>query len=497
VQRESGARAENPESLVQSPSTAAREVPASRARSQSSTARILVVDDDHLLRWSLCHGLQDGGHATDQAGTVAEALALIGRDMPDLVLLDHMLPDGSGVEVLRRIRALSPNTPVLMITAHASIHGAVEVIKEGAYDYVAKPFDLDAILLTVARALEAGHLREEVARHREDARRDGALENLVADSEPMREIARMIHRIALSEASTILLLGESGVGKGLVARALHYAGPAACKPFTNITCTALPETLLESELFGHEKGAFTDARVLKKGLFELADGGTVFLDEIGDLSPGLQGKLLRVLEDKSFRRVGGTRDIRVAVRIVAATNKDLAEEVRCGRFRSDLYFRLRVIPLEIPPLRERSEDILPLAESFLQHFNREFRKSVSGFAPAAALRLQAYAWPGNVRELRNAIERAVLLSDGGPLGLRDLPKEISGDAGPGSRGGAAFRLPSAGLVLDELVRDLVVQALERSRGNRTRAAALLGLNRDQIRYRIEKFGLEDELLHSE
>jgi two-component system response regulator AtoC len=313
----------------------------------------------------------------------------------------------------------------------------------------------------------------------------------------MREITRMIHRIALSEASTILLLGESGVGKGLVARALHFAGPAWEKPFTNITCTALPETLLESELFGHEKGAFTDARMLKKGLFELADGGTVFLDEIGDLSPGLQGKLLRVLEDKSFRRVGGTRDIRVAVRIIAATNKDLAEEVRAGRFRSDLYFRLRVIPLEIPPLRERVEDILPLAESFLQHFNREFHKSVAGFEPAVVKLLQAYAWPGNVRELRNAIERAVLLTEGKSLGLRDLPKEICGESGRGEcRGNGAFRLPPAGLVLDELVRDLVVQALERSRGNRTRAAALLGLNRDQIRYRNEKFKLEDEVLQS-
>jgi two-component system response regulator AtoC len=412
-------------------------------------ARILVVDDDRLIRASLGQALRESGYAIDQAGSVAEALALLAQDMPDLVLLDYMLPDGSGVDVLRQIRRLSPNTPVLMITANASIHGAVEVIKEGAFDYVAKPFDLDALLLKATRALETGHLREEVARHREEARRDGALDNLVAGSESMREIVRMIHRIAPSEASTILLLGESGVGKGIVARALHFAGRAGDKPFTNITCTALPETLLESELFGHEKGAFTDARTLKKGLFELADGGTVFLDEIGDLSPGLQGKLLRVLEDKSFRRVGGTRDIRVSVRIVAATNKDLAEEVRCGRFRSDLYFRLRVIPLEIPPLRERGEDILPLAESFLQHFNREFRKSIAGFEPEAARRLQAYAWPGNVRELRNAIERAVLLSDGRHLGLRDLPKEVSGDGGgTRGRGNGSFRLPHGGLVLD-------------------------------------------------
>ena len=462
----------------------------------SSQSRILVVDDDRLIRWSLCRELQDAGYATEQAGTVAEALAQLANELPDLVLLDYALPDGSGVEVLRQARKLAPDLPVLMITAHASIHGAVEVIKEGAYDYVAKPFEMDAIRLKVTRALETGHLREEVARHREGALREAAIENLVASSPGMREITRMLGRIAQSEATTILLLGESGVGKDMVARALHFAGPAWKKPFTNITCTALPETLLESELFGHEKGAFTDARSLKKGLFELADGGSVFLDEIGDLSPGLQGKLLRVLEEKSFRRVGGTRDIRVSVRIIAATNKDLAEEVRAGRFRSDLYFRLRVIPLEIPPLRERVEDIMPLAESFLRHFNREFHKSLTGFDPAVAKLLHAYAWPGNVRELRNAIERAVLLADGQSLGVGDLPKEICGQDGRGGQGNGAFRLPASGLVLDDLVRDLVVQALRRAGGNRTRAAALLGLNRDQVRYRIEKFDLNDEVLQS-
>ncbi|HVS09533.1 MAG TPA: sigma-54 dependent transcriptional regulator, partial [Planctomycetota bacterium] len=302
-------------------------------------ARILVVDDERLIRRGLSQALRDSGYATEEAGTAGEALASIARDMPDLVLLDYKLPDRSGIEVLRELQRTSPRTPVVMITAHASIGGAVEAMKHGAYDYVGKPFEMEELLQTVARALEAGHLREEVARQREDARRDGALENLVARSAGMQEVVRLIHRVAPSEASTILLLGESGVGKGLVARALHFAGAASDKPFMNITCTALPEALLESERFGHERGAFTDARAQKKGLFELADGGTVFLDEIGDLSPGLQGKLLRVLEDKAFRRVGGTRDIRVSVRIVAATNKDLAREVEEGRFRSDLYFR--------------------------------------------------------------------------------------------------------------------------------------------------------------
>jgi DNA-binding NtrC family response regulator len=412
--------------------------------------------------------------------------------MPDLVLLDFKLPDGTGLDVLRALRKLSPRTPVVMITAHASVGGAVEAMKEGAYDYIGKPFEMDEVIQTVSRALETGQLREVVARQREDARRDSALENIAARSPGMKELVRLILRVAPSEASTVLLLGESGVGKGLVARALHFAGPAWERPFMNITATALPETLLESELFGHEKGSFTDARAQKKGLFELADGGSVFLDEIGDLSPGLQGKLLRVLEDKAFRRVGGTRDIQVSVRIIAATNKDLAKEVEAGRFRSDLYFRLKVIPIEIPPLRERAEDLVPLAESFLQHFNREFHKQVKGIDPAAIELMQQYTWPGNVRELRNAIERAVLLTDGDMLSKADLPTELRQRLRLPPAAGSTFTLPPGGVTLEDVERDLVRQALERARGNRSRAARLLGMNRDQIRYRIEKFKLEQD-----
>ena len=459
-------------------------------------SRILVVDDERLIRWGLCQALKDAGHATEQAGTAGEALEALGRDMPDLVLLDYRLPDQTGIAVLRAVQKTSPATPVVMITAHASVGGAVEAMKEGAYDYVGKPFEMDELIQTVGRALEAGALRQEVARTRADARRDAALDNVIAEAPAMKEVVRLVRRVAGSEASTILLLGESGVGKGLVARALHFAGPGWEKPFTNITCTALPEALLESELFGHEKGSFTDAKTQKKGLFELADGGTVFLDEIGDLSPGMQGKLLRVLEEKAFRRVGGTRDIQVAVRIVAATNKDLAKEVDAGRFRADLYFRLRVIPIEVPPLRERALDLVPLAESFVLHFNRELRKAVTGFEPEALELMKRYGWPGNVRELRNAIERAVLLTDGTVLSAYDLPTEIRVPRGRPADG-AAFRLPSTGLVLEELEKDLVVQALTRARGNRTRADQLLGLNRDQIRYRIEKFKLEGAIAQEE
>ena len=425
-------------------------------------------------------------------GTPGATVRAVRREVPDLVLLDYRLPDQTGIEVLRKIRRLAPRIPIVMITAHASVSGAVEAMKEGAYDYIGKPFEFEDVEQTVARGLEAARLREEVAHQREETLKDSGVSRIVAESQAMREVLRLVGRIARSEATTILLLGESGVGKGVIARTLHAEGLAAERPFMHITCTALTETLLESELFGHEKGAFTDARTQKKGLFELADRGTIFLDEIGDLSPGLQGKLLRFLEEKSFRRVGGTRDIQVSVRIIAATNKDLAAEVDAGNFRSDLFFRLKVIPIQIPPLRRRTKDVVPLARSFIQHFNTEFRKAVSAIDSEAEELMLSYSWPGNVRELRNAIERAVLLSDGDVLYPSDLPMEISAgraaDEPPLEEG---YIIPRAGLVFDELERNLVKQALLRTNGNRTRAAKLLGMKRDQIRYRIEKFGLKE------
>ena len=476
----------------------------------SSGPKILVVDDEPLIRLSLARGLTGTGYLAEEAGTVAEALASLERDLPDLVLLDQKLPDGTGVDVLKRCVELDRDLPVVMITAHASVSGAVEAMQLGAYDYFGKPFELDGVLQTVARAIETGRLRREVAKSRELSRRKvHHAEGVIATSPAMQEVLRLVGRVATSEASTILLTGESGVGKGVVARMLHHESLAWDKPFMNITCTALPESLLESELFGHEKGAFTDAKAQKKGLFELADGGTIFLDEIGDLSMPLQGKLLRFLEEKSFRRVGGLRDLRVSVRIVAATNKDLATEVREKRFREDLYYRLNVIPIHIPPLRERREDIPDLAASFVAFFNSEFLKSVQGFDPEALACMTDHDWPGNVRELRNAVERAVLLTDGELLAVGDLPSCPAGPgvlgglgragatgptgaadaAGSASGPGAPGTLPEGGLVLEELERELVRQALEREGGNRTRAAKLLGLNRDQIRYRIEKFGL--------
>jgi DNA-binding NtrC family response regulator len=457
-------------------------------------SRILIVDDEKMIRWSLGQALEGAGHQVATAADAAAGLEAIGRDLPDVLLLDYRLPDATGIDVLQKLKGLAPLLPVVMITAHASIGGAVEAIKEGAYDYISKPFDVDAMIQTVQRAIETGRLREKLARQHEEAVREFGIQNIVAESPAMREVVRVVEKVGRSEASTVLVLGESGVGKGLIARALHVAGGTWDSPFMHITCTALTESLLESELFGHEKGAFTDARSQKKGLIELADGGTVFLDEIGDISAGLQGKLLRFLEDRVFRRVGGTRDLSVDVRVVAATNKDLDEQVRLGNFRSDLYFRLKVIPIVVPPLRVRPEDIAPLTERFIEHFVREFRTPLRGTTPAARERLAGYAWPGNVRELRNAIERAVLLGEHEFLDVDDLPLEIgqnawrAGAAEPGTPPG--FELPAEGVVLADVERHLVVQALRRARGNRTRAARLLGMNRDQIRYRIEKFGIE-------
>ena len=462
-----------------------------------SNHKILIVDDEPQIRLFLAGGLKELGYTIDEAGTRKEATASLDRDLPDLVLLDFKLPDGTGLDVLRHLRTLDRNLPVIMLTAFASVQGAVEAMQVGAYDYIGKPFEFDEVVQSIERALEANQLRAEVGHCRERNIRQAGQGNMIAASPPMKEVLRLIGRVATSEASTILLTGESGVGKGVIARLLHYESLAWDKAFMNITCTALPEALLESELFGHEKGAFTDAKTQKKGLFELANGGTIFLDEIGDLSMPMQGKLLRFLEEKSFRRVGGVRDLTVSVRIIAATNKDLALEVAEKRFRNDLYFRLRVIPITIPPLRERQEDITPLVEAFVTDFNREFRKSVTGFDAAALERMHRHPWPGNVRELRNAVERAVLLAHGTQLGVADLPPDIGGNVGlldelPSVQQPATasdFGLPETGLVFDELERDLVAQALARSDGNRTQAARLLGMNRDQIRYRIEKFRL--------
>jgi two-component system response regulator AtoC len=448
-----------------------------------SKSTILVVDDEALIRWSLGERLKSEGYDVIEAETGAAALEKLSEGV-DLVLLDYKLPDTDGVAVLGKIKEFDQDILVILLTAYASVETAVEAMKLGAYHFANKPFNLDEIVAVVERALETTRLRREVRQYRTTAARPFSLHNIVGDSPSMTALRHLVARVAASPTSTVLLTGESGTGKDLIAKIIHYASSRALRPFMNITCSALPEHLLESELFGHERGAFTDARLQKRGLLESADGGTVFLDEIGEMVPALQAKLLRFLEEKAFKRVGGAQDIRVDARVVAATNRNLEDEVTKGRFRSDLYYRLNVLPIALPALRSHAEDVPLLVEYYIDSFNEEFRKRVLGASPAAHIVLQQYGWPGNVRELRNVIERAMLLSERNQLEASDFATLTT----PG-RSGDDFDLPAKGVDLEQLERSFVLQALERTGWNQTRAAALLGLNRDQIRYRIEKFGL--------
>jgi two-component system, NtrC family, response regulator AtoC len=444
---------------------------------------ILVVDDERLIRWSLTKRLKAEGYEVLEAETGREALDLLDEGV-DLALLDYKLPDIDGVTVLRQIKERDQDILVILLTAYATVETAVEAMKIGAYHFANKPFELEELVATVERALETTRLRREVRQLRANEARPYSLTRIVGASESMAALRTLVAKVATSPASTVLLTGESGTGKDLAAKVLHYTSDRAARPFMNITCSALPESLLESELFGHERGAFTDARIQKRGLLETADGGTVFLDEVGEMVPALQAKLLRFLEEKTFKRIGGAADIRVDVRVIAATNRSLQEEVTKGKFRSDLYYRLNVLPVSLAPLRSHLEDVPLLVDFFVDGFNREFRKNILGATPAALRLLQSYGWPGNVRELRNVVERAMLLAEGPHLEARDFA-----GLSATTPAGDTFELPAGGVDLEQLERSLVIQALRRSGGNQTKAAPLLGLNRDQIRYRIEKFGL--------
>jgi DNA-binding NtrC family response regulator len=454
-----------------------------------SKVRILVVDDEKLIRWSLERRLSTAGYAVLTAESGEEALEIVRENPPDLVLLDIHLPGRDGTDILLDLREAAPDAQVIMITASDSIETAIQSFKDGAEDYITKPFDFAKLEITVRKAAENQRMRQQQSLHTSAQQRRYDTSRIVGESKVVEELREVTERIARSDATTVLLTGESGTGKDLIARVIHYRSPRSDRPFMAINCTAIAETLLESELMGHEKGAFTDAKAMKKGLFELGDGGTVFLDEIGDMPRSLQVKLLRTIEDKTIRRVGGTETIRVDIRIIAATNRDLDEAVRVGDFRDDLYYRLKVFPLHLPPLRDRREDVPGLVKSFVESFNRQYGRNVSVSSHAMKLLCQ-HTWPGNVRELRNVLERAIILQTDGEIGAEDLPVELrrGSDPGPTPTSGG-FLLPQEGISLEFVERDLIRQALERTDHNQTRSAQLLNLTRDALRYRMKKYGL--------
>jgi two-component system response regulator AtoC len=467
---------------------------------------VLIVDDERLVRWSLRQKYQEWGFNVLEADTGAAGLRIAQSSDPGLVLLDVRLPDLSGLEVLERLKESGDGRGVIMITADPQLDDVKTAIKLGAFDFIGKPIDFDELHVTTKNVLEATRLRGEVESLRGEMRRSAGYREVVAVSKKMTELMGFVHKVATSEASTILIQGESGAGKDLIAKAIHYHSSRQEKPFVAINCSAIPETLMEAELFGHEKGAFTDAKAMKKGLFEVADRGTLFLDEIAELSPFLQAKLLRVLEDQMIRRVGGVKDMQVDVRVIASSNRDLERAVQEGHFRHDLFYRLAVISIYIPPLRERKDDILPLVEFFVEHYNRKFRKSIRGLAEETRRLLLHYDWPGNVRELKNAIERAMILEDESLLRPTYLPfsvaqqhahvtayEHVSPAAGavalPDGRSLPKLSIPDGGTSLEEVERALLEMALRQAGGNQTHAARLLDISRDALRYKMKKFGL--------
>ncbi len=473
--------------------------------------RILIVDDEKLVRWALNQKCSEFGYQCIEAETGQAGLQALQTESVDAVLLDVHLPDMSGIQVLEKLKQAGETRSIIMMTADPQLDDVKTALRLGAYDFVSKPINFDELNITLQNALEAGSLRNEVESLRDEVRRRAGYHDVIGVSRKITELMKFVYKVASSAATTILIQGESGTDKDLVAKAIHYRSSRAERPFVAINCSAIPETLMEAELFGHEKGAFTDAKAMKKGLFEIADGGTLFLDEIGELSPLLQAKLLRVLEDQMIRRIGGVRDIQVEVRVIAASNRDLEREVREGRFRQDLYYRLAIISIFLPALRERKEDITPLVEFFLSHYNRKFRKAVQGISDETRRLLQNYDWPGNVRELKNALERAMILEDGNVLRPDDLPfsvasgrsnailednhgsSPVEAPAIPGKRRLPPLFIPEGGTSLEDVEHALVELALQQSHGNQIKAAKLLSISRDALRYKMKKFGLS----HSE
>ena len=453
-------------------------------------SRILIVDDEHLIRWSLEKDLQQAGYSTQQAVSGEEALSMMEQSHPDVVLLDLKMPGIDGFKVMEEARKMDFNPLFIIVTGMGDVKTAVRAVNEGAVDYICKPFEIDDVKLRIEMAVETARMRNELTTLKNEMKTQYGLENLIGDTPSMNEVFVTIRKVAESKFSTVLLQGESGTGKDVVARTIHSLSDRSERPFLDINCSVFPETLLESELFGHEKGAFTGARGLKKGLFEFADGGTIYLDEIGDMPFSLQGKLLKAIETKRFRRVGGTVEISIDVRIIAATNKVLKDEVEAGRFRTDLFYRLQVIPIHMPALREHPEDIPKLAQFFIDKFNEDFKKSVRGVSEEALEILKRHSWPGNVRELKNIIERILILETSDYIEAENLPPEITHLGESREKIAVVEEFPATGLSLEEVEKDLIRKALIKAEGNQTKAAELLGLSRDTLRYRMQKFGLK-------
>ncbi len=462
-----------------------------------SKANVLVVDDQDSIRHFVSQALEDDGFTVVTAGSVREAREAIERDMPDLAILDLKLPDGTGLELLREIKRVQIEVPVVLMTAFGELETAVEAMSAGAFWFVKKPFQNEELLALAARAMESQKIWLELRRLRHQAFAD---EDYLHSSSPsMQEAYAIAEQVARGDTTSVLIEGESGTGKEYFANLIHRMSARHSQPFVEINCAAIPSELLESELFGHERGAFTDARAQKLGLMELANGGTLFLDEIGEMSPMLQVKLLRVLERRTFKRVGGTKDIAVNLRIISATNQDLEKMVREGTFREDLYYRLKVVPLFVPPLRDRREDIVPLARLFMERFAKQFKKPFRDISPAAQRVLIDYAWPGNIRELRNLFERTILLES---AELLDAPHlKLAGRVRPTSEASLGQRIdevvtgvmPPSGIpfeaLVEELERALILRASYATKWNQSRTAEMLNLKRDKLRYRMKLFGI--------
>ena len=454
-------------------------------------ARILVCDDEELIRWSLTEHLKAGGYDVAEAEDGVQALEKIELAPPDALIVDLKMPRLDGMSVLRRLKEQGLAFPVVVITAHGALDSAIEATRLGAAGYLSKPFDLREITLVLEKVLETDRLESEVRWLRD--RVTAGYERLIGASPAMHKVFETLKRLETVNAPTVLISGESGTGKDLVAQAIHARGPRKKKPYMEIDCAAMPETLIESELFGHEKGSFTDARQTKRGLFEVAAGGVLFLDEIGEMTVGTQAKLLRALENRRFKRVGGISEIHLDAAIVAATNRDLKKEVKAGRFREDLFFRLNVVPIEIPPLRRRPQDIEAITLSLIERTAKDLGRTIPGVSSEAIEALRAYPWPGNVRELRNVVERVVILkADDDVIHLEELPEELR-VARPLAGAVCPFELPPEGVDLAAVERGLVEQALARTHGNQTQAAKLLGISRFALRHRIDRHGVVDHV----